>query len=81
MEYKTVIIMERVLKLVGQFVFLTNTNDLGMMGDPIRKFISDKTKLKLLRINRKGMAIVEDSDKNIYSVYPSSIEDYNYVNN
>lgn len=73
--------MERVLKLIGQFVFLTSGNDLAMEGNPIKGFIYNKTKLTLLRVNRKGMAIVEDSNKNIYSVPPSNVEDYNYVNN
>ena len=73
--------MERVLKLIGQFVFLTSDNDLAMNGNPIKGFINDKTKLILLRVNKKGMAIVEDTNKNIYSVPPSNIEDYNYVNN
>lgn len=57
---------------IGNKVYLSGDGDLAMSSE-LRPFISNKEPLTLMRLNKKGMAIVEDSDGNTYSVPPRNI--------
>lgn len=60
---------------IGNDVYVTGDRDLAFNYE-LRKIIFNKTKLKLVKMNRKGLAYLEDSEGNFYSVPPSNVREY-----
>lgn len=59
---------------IGNKVYITRDGDYAMNGE-LRGFIFDKTPLTLIRLNKKGMAIVKSDYEKEYSVRPSNIRE------
>jgi len=65
---------------IGKQVYIDGGGDLAMDGD-LKPFIMNKTPLTLIRLNKKGLAIVKDNKEVHYSVPPKNInifENNNY---
>ncbi|MCK9446654.1 hypothetical protein M0Q50_07310 [bacterium] len=60
---------------IGNDVYVTDARDLAFDYE-LRKIIFNKTKLKLVKMTRSGLAYLEDSEGNFYSVPPSNVREY-----
>jgi small nuclear ribonucleoprotein (snRNP)-like protein len=61
---------------IGKKVYITRDGDLMMSGE-LRGFIANKTPLTLVKLSRKGMAVLADDNGGIYSVRPSNVREIN----
>jgi len=61
---------------IGKKVYITGDGDLMMSGG-LREFITNKTPLTLVKLSRKGMAVLADDNGVIYSVRPSNVREIN----
>lgn len=60
--------------IIGNTVYINGDGDLGMDGQ-LRQLIFNKTKLTLLRITKKGLVEVMDTDGNLYYVRAKNISE------
>jgi len=70
---------EFIRQAIGTDVYVTGKGDL-MMCDELREIISNKTKLKLIKLTKSGDAYLKDELTNkFYSVPPSNIREYKEI--
>jgi len=68
---------EFIEKNIGNKVYVTGDRDLAFDGD-LRKIIFNKTELTIVKLTRKGMAYLVDSQNNFYSVPPGNVREIGY---
>jgi len=62
---------------IGKDVFITGRGDLGMDRE-LRRLVSRKSKLKIVKLTRGGMAYLTDGVK-CYSVPPRNVREYSEI--
>lgn len=62
---------------IGNLVYVTGDRDLAFRGE-LREIIFKKTKLRLVKMTKSGMAYLHDENKNkYYSVPPKNVREVN----